>query len=424
MLNNFRLQRHPWLRIVLQITALSSCLISAAANASSLPRNGLVVHLEAGLGIFSGQSHVSYWFDQSGYGNNFVSSGYVGLRHNVLNGQPAVELIGLGDLRLVGESRLPGASNDRTMMVLLAVNNAEAELAWGKERCHHSFGLQQRSGQPAATTTGCVSPLHASQAGKVNAGAWQLHTLVVNAQTLFHLADGRLVDGRDFRRHTGSDSAWLRTVPNGHNAYARVAAVLVWNWALQPADLNQVHRYLGQRYFGSELRYPPVPDLQPNRLPDPDIRLWASSAGGAVHLDWQASYASACGPSTPWTNQGTTSGSQQLHNPVANATYSLYCWRDNASATASVTLDAGGAPTPKPVSISWQHPSNSSAIERYRLYWGPSPSFFPNVVEVDFVGPASHTLSLTPGVHYVAMSSLDHAGNEGSRSHSLRLQVN
>jgi len=129
-------------KVLLTLTLLSPL---TGANAA-LPRAGLIMHLDASLGIESSNKNISQWWDQSGHGQNLTATGNPRLVQHSLNGRPAVVLDSPSEqLSQAAISSLPRFDNDRTLIVLSASDGVNGALSYGRSKCGASFGLAKDS---------------------------------------------------------------------------------------------------------------------------------------------------------------------------------------------------------------------------------------------------------------------------------------
>ncbi len=100
------------------------------------------------------------------------------------------------------------------------------------------------------------------------------------------------------------------------------------------------------------------------------------------------------------------------------------------TSTTGTTLsgDSGtnGGKTAK-ITLSWVAPAtwvddtaiSLSQISGYRLYYGPTASNTPNVIDISDATAWQHTLTLEPGTYYFRVSTLDVNGTEGPKSEAI-----
>jgi len=410
---------------------IALALISPMTQANSnLPRAGLIMHLDASVGVQTADHKVNNWWDQSGYGQNMAAEGSPRLVYRGPNGKPAIELNHLTDKLLQPQtSNLPRLDNDRTLVILTSSSNTLAKMGYGGSNCGGAFGLIKDAGGYSALTTGCDdSKMHAQ--GTTYGGEWNLHVLMLRAGTFTHLRDGKLVDGRNSRFTTAQGPFEIGMLPLDSGAAPggtfKVATVIAYNWALGTQDLEAVHRYIGHKWFNSASRFGTPPNLQQLALPKPAMQL--SSRAGAnqqLELTWRVSFADECRADNGWTQGGRTSGQTTISNPQLGASYGLNCWNRNASANANFADKAPVATNTQPVRISWQAPSEQGEkTTGYRLFVGERPRSYSKTVEVRSDDGNSHTLELPAGSYFIAMSSIGESGRESPLSSELSIRIN
>lgn len=403
------------------LTLLSLAVLAPLANAApNLPQTGLIMHLEANVGVQTKGQTVTNWWDQSGYGQSLRAAGSPKLRSNVLNGKPVIEFNAAADeLRQTQVSSLPTYGNDRTLIVLSAIDNATATIGYGNNKCGGKFALQNDREGYSALANGCTnSPKYAT--GEVAAGQWRLNVLVVESGTFYHLRDGELVDGRSSQLRTASGPFQIATKDvKRANSNVQVAAVIGYNWALDARSLRNAQRYLANRWFGSSNYFPNPPKLRNLRLPEPKLMLSNSTnTNKSLKLSWRVSFADECRADTGWTRSTATSGTQLIRNPQRGAQYGLNCWHSGGSATEQFKLEA------KPVRITWQIPTGQENLTTgYRLFLGTRSKRYRQIIKIPANPGNSYTLDLAQGTYFMAMSTVGRQGRESSLSGEMRVTI-
>lgn len=418
--------------------SLSAMLVAQVAWAdSNLPRDGLIMHLESATGVKVRAGTVQHWWDQSGHGQDMRGSGQINLIHNTLNGRPVIELNAASEkLEQFRPSSLPAYGNDRTVFVLSAPFNADAQIGYGASNCGESFILQHEARGLSSLSSGCANSTMHAQAQR-SAGTWRLNTAVLNAGTLHHLLDGKLADARRRVLTTGIGPFFIQLDPtsasnSNSGAKLRIAAVLVYNWALGADDIQRVQQYLGTTYFNNKNQFAKPPNLPLATLPEPVMNLSTTTlANGATELQWRVSFADECGATNGWTNSRATSDSRQVSNTTNGTSYELSCWHANASSTADFTADANintdtsttTGTDLRPVRISWQGIGTSANLTGYRLFIGNRPNSYDQTFRLPLSADNAHTLQLRPGTYYLAMSTLGNQGRESGLSGELTISI-
>ncbi len=429
----FSLNRLYLVRLYLALTALLVVPVSWAD--SNLPRDGLIMHLESTAGVQVTAGTVQHWWDQSGYGQDMRGSGQINLIHNTLNGRPVIELNAASEkLEQFRPSSLPAYGNDRTVFVLSAPFDVDAQIGYGTSNCGESLIIQHEARGHSSLSSGCDNSTMHTQAQR-SSGTWRLNAAILNAGTLHHLLDGKLEDARNRILNTGIGPFFvkLNQTPTS-NSKLRLAAVLVYNWALGVDEIQRVQRYLGTTYFGNKNYFATPPHLPLATLPEPVMNLSTTAlANGATELQWRVSFADECGASNGWTSSRATSGNQQVHHATNGSSYELSCWHASASATANFTPDtntnmssytsSSAATDLRPVRISWQGIDTSADLTGYRLFIGNRPKNYDQTFRLPRTADNSHTLQLRPGTYYLAMSTLGNQGRESSLSGELTISI-
>jgi hypothetical protein len=168
----------------------------------------------------------------------------------------------------------------------------------------------------------------------------------------------------------------------------------------------------------------PDPVPAPDPVPEPTLTLTASStavdSGGSVSLTWTTSNASTCTASGGWYGEKPASGAETV-GPISSGTgFSLTCTGDGGSVLATVQVD-----TVSLVNVSWQPPSENvdgtplTDLSGFRIYYGEDSRAYSQTLTVDDAAAVSHTLALSTGSYYVAMTAIDGDGNESAFSNEV-----
>ena len=428
-----------WLSLAIATFSLSVSLFALSVQAAPpLPQHGLVMHLESRIGVQTQGNRVKYWWDQSGNGNDLIGVGTPVIKQSgPSNSQPAIEFNNANDgLRQRRGSGLPTHDNDRTLFVLSAPNGEGSSIGYGKRGCNGFFALEHDASGYSALSTGCKNSLmHAT--GAQGAGEWHLNTMVLDSGTLYHLRDGELVDGRSRRFNTGAGAftirlperqAAVRAQRNNPNSKAhkvnnsrvalRVAAVLMYDWALSQNEIRQVQRYLGATYFKRANQFRSPPNFNRVSFPRPQMDLAQEvRANGSLELSWRVSFADECRAQGNWSNSRSTSGSKVVRSPVRGSAYGLDCWHSRASASESFNTDL------RDLRLSWQLPEGAARPTAYKVFLGTRPGNYTQAMRLPANPSNSHTLQLPPGTYYLAMSTVANQGRESGLSGELRVRL-
>jgi hypothetical protein len=224
-----------------------------------LVTSGLIVRLESDLNVtLQAGTTVAGWLDQSGLGNDLVASGNPQLAAGLTpTGQPAVRLDGNGDkLQRVNSTNplngLPTGNANRTMFLVTKYNASGAwgGLAYGTGATNQAFGLivKHLSGELALQGWGTGNDLVSTTPG-IGAG-WLVQSAVLSngTGTLFK-------DGTQIRQWTHTYNTVLTKLVIGAEikdaGYLTmdVAAVLIYNRALDATERASVDAYLRSKYI-------------------------------------------------------------------------------------------------------------------------------------------------------------------------------
>ena len=250
-------------------------VVSLSIGTNFVPQAGLVLRLESDSGVvLDGGGGVTGWNDLSGNGNHFLSAGDPVLVSNVLNGLPAIDLDGNGDVleRLDVLSAFPGGNADRTIVALANYRGPGfGGISYGAADCEQAFGaVVSPSGN--LTLQGWCTDFETAE-NAVGAG-WLSHTIIVSGEGAQQYLGSTLIGTHnvaDFdtaltQMHIGAE------IDGTPNVDMQVGAVLVYDRALTAVEFAEVQTYLQQKYLGS------AGNLPPTALDDAD----SVGAGGIV----------------------------------------------------------------------------------------------------------------------------------------------
>lgn len=243
------------------LMASTSILVTIKSGTTpGLITEGLVLQVESDLNIALGSgSTVAAWLDQSGMGNDLNAAGNPQvLANGVPSGLPAISFDGQDDKlqRLHATAPLGGlpfANANRSMLVVVKYDGGSASggVAYGTGASNQAFGLIMRktSGGLALQGWGSANDL-ASTSSALGAG-WLIHSAVLQGGVAEHYRNGISLGKFSHNYNTvptkfvlGEEIAGLGFMDMD------VAAVLVYNRSLTPAERAQVENYLGNKYLG------------------------------------------------------------------------------------------------------------------------------------------------------------------------------
>lgn len=172
----------------------------------------------------------------------------------------------------------------------------------------------------------------------------------------------------------------------------------------------------------------PAPaDPPPSDPPDvsgPTLSFGASPTvvdeGTTTTLTWSTTDADSCTASGGWSGNRSASGSETVGPLSAGTTYSLSCTGSGGSVLEMISVSVVG-----PVQLSWVAPTENvdgsllTDLAGFRIYYGAASRSYSDMVDVASADATSHTLSLTTGDYYVAMTALDAEGNESAYSNEV-----
>jgi hypothetical protein len=99
-------------------------------------------------------------------------------------------------------------------------------------------------------------------------------------------------------------------------------------------------------------------------------------------------------------------------------TYQLSCTGQNGNAIAMVTVGVRQAV------LSWAPRTQiATNLSGFKVYWGTTSRSYPSSRALNSATSTSHTITLTPGTYYFAVTALDSSGNESAFSNELSKTV-
>ena len=219
--------------------------------------SGLVLELQADAGLSSDGTGASTWEDQSASGNDLVRvAGDPQVAPGATpTGEPAVVFDGNDSLERNGSiTGLPTGSDDRTMFLVAKYDavTAYSGAAFGNGATNQAFGLVAATDQQknlAVQGFGGANDLVSATPG-VGAG-WMVQSAVVQSNAVTHYKDGGLIGNGTRTYNTGSARiALAREINYLGFGDMDIAAVLVYDRALNSTEAAQVEAYLQAKYVG------------------------------------------------------------------------------------------------------------------------------------------------------------------------------
>lgn len=241
---------------------LTACTVAVCSPAAPPVTRGLVLHLESGAGVVTKNGDVVAWQDQSGKGHHVYAKGDPVLKSAATPaGEPAVSLDADDDKfeRIHAKDRLalPDGNADRTVLMVARYQEAErwGGLTWGSGDPNRAFGLviDPKAGTLAVQGWGRGND-HTSDAEALGDG-WLLQATVLADGHASLYKDGRAVLQFDHRYNTDLERLVIGEEIAGLGSIGLdVAAVLVYDRALNATERQSVEGYLQQKYLRASHR--------------------------------------------------------------------------------------------------------------------------------------------------------------------------
>ncbi len=243
-----------------EVGALSNvATVTLTIGSGSLVTNGLVTSLESDAGVALGVgTDVVGWLDSSGRGNDLQT--VVGNPQLAMlatpAGQPAIRFDGDDSLARLDAidmlNGLPAGAADRSMF-LVTRYNASAHYAgaiFGNAAANEAFGLTVNGSGGLLTVSdgGAGSGFVSTEPG--TGEGWLVQSVLLSADALRQFRDGKLIDTSFHTFDTMLDRLVLAEDIGGLGfADMDIAAVLIYDRALNDQDRQQVEAYLYGKYL-------------------------------------------------------------------------------------------------------------------------------------------------------------------------------
>ena len=235
------------------VSNVATVNLSVNATSSNLPvTDGLVLHLEADSGVTTdGSGLVTGWTDQSGLGNNLTGSGDPRLITNELNGQAIIAFDGEGDKleNLLGLTGLPAGNSDRTVFFLAKYNSRGfGGFAYGNNAVNQTFGLVVDNRGDLTVQAWGATLDNSSRIDGTGAG-WLIQGAKLQAGVMTHYLDGTEIDSGNHTYNTTLDKLVVGAeIDSSPYLDMEVGGIIVYDRALNEAELQQVNSYLEDKY--------------------------------------------------------------------------------------------------------------------------------------------------------------------------------
>jgi glucose/arabinose dehydrogenase len=225
-----------------------------APGAGGLITAGLVLQLESDLNVtLQSGSTVAAWLDQSGRGNDVLASGAPQLGQvQTPSGLPAITLNGTtGNLQRTGAlSGLPAGNANRTMFVVAKYNSSTwwAGVAYGTGANNQAFGLTVKHPSGEMVLQGWGQDIITTAPG-IGAG-WMVQSAVLENSVAAIFKNRNQVGQWTHTYNTVLSKLVIgQEIANFGYAGMDIAAVLIYDRALTPAERAEVETYLQNKYF-------------------------------------------------------------------------------------------------------------------------------------------------------------------------------
>ena len=234
----------------------------ATVTIGNLP-NGMVAHFEADSLVGLDANGVSSWGDQSGQGNDLTGVGDVQLVNDSLNGQPILDFDGVGDalVRTDVLANFPVGNGDRSVYTVVSYEGfGSGGLAYGLQQANRAFGLHVE-GTGLLRINGFVGANDYVTTTTGTGAGWLVQSAVLTSNTMNHSVNGSTIDTYTHTYNTGAGDLVLGAdLDESPYVDMQVAAVLIYNRALNAAEQLEVQTYLSNKYNVQGVGSPQVTD--------------------------------------------------------------------------------------------------------------------------------------------------------------------
>lgn len=159
----------------------------------------------------------------------------------------------------------------------------------------------------------------------------------------------------------------------------------------------------------------------------PAVSLSANPPGvarnGTTSLTWSGTNVTTCNATGDWSGSKATTGTESVGPLTRDSTYSLTCSGTGGNAVAMTTVSLREAV------LSWQAPTKNvdgstlTNLSGYKIYYGTTSRNYTQSASVSGASTTQWTLSLAPGTYYFALTAIDAAGGESSKTNEVSKTV-
>lgn len=223
--------------------------------------DGLVLRLEADIGVTTANGVVTGWADQSGLGNDLAGSGDPTRVAQAPSGALVIDLDGVGDkLESLGLTGLPTGNADRTVYLVSNYRSiGNGGFSYGAASCNNAFGTIVDSSGELMVQGWCSSNDYGTAEPGSGEG-WLIQSARLDGGQLDHFIGDQLIDQKNHAFNTVLQKMVLGAdLDDDPKVSMQVGAVLIYDRALSVTEHTQVLAYLEQKYFtGGGFNVPPV----------------------------------------------------------------------------------------------------------------------------------------------------------------------
>ncbi len=236
-----------------QVSPPAQVQLTILPPVGELVDDGLVLHLESDRGLVTAfGDEVTAWHDGSAAGHDVTApSAGPRLRSGGLGDHLYLSFDGSNDQLSRLSMSLPSGNDDRSVFLLVRYNGEGfGGVTWGSPQCNGTFGPGVDSRGMLTVQGWCFGYDTVSDRPGTGAG-WQVHSVVHRQSTLQHFSDGALLQELPHAFATDGEGilALGREIDGFPFVAMDLAAVLVYDRALDAADRWRIETYLREKYL-------------------------------------------------------------------------------------------------------------------------------------------------------------------------------
>ena len=222
--------------------------------APTLITTGLKLHFESDSGVVTSGSTVTSWEDQSTNGYDLTATGDPQLVvASDLNNNQVIDFDGTGDLLLRNlniADNLPDGNQDRTLFILVKYRGLGwGGIAYGNNNSNDAFGLVVSNTDGKLTVQGWGGANDFKSTADGTGAGWIINSVILDSGAITHYLNNVVIDTQT-HTYTTALQEIVVAANLSQTTYIdmQVAAFLLYDRALTPAEHTAVYDYLNAKY--------------------------------------------------------------------------------------------------------------------------------------------------------------------------------